>query len=231
MKLNGFVGKGSGKLGASVFAISGGEQIVRQYNPQVTNPNTDAQIAQRAKFKLLSQIAADLKDVLALKKVGLVSKSNRFVSLNFPLVTYSDRNATVQMTRLQISEGEKAQGSISITSGEDNFTVQVIGMLNSGVTKAAVVVLRVGNDNQIKATSASVVALEGGTSRELFVPNDEGDIVVLAYGIKENVAQEGVGYEDYEAEIGDNLAALAAFIRSSASNGAFTTTIGGRNLD
>ena len=54
MKLNGIVGKGTGKLGASVFAISGGEQIVRQYNPVVSNPNTDAQVAQRAKLKLMS---------------------------------------------------------------------------------------------------------------------------------------------------------------------------------
>ena len=76
MKLYGLFGKGSGKLGSSVFAISSGEQIVREYNPVVENPNTPAQVEQRAKFKLLSQLASDLASALAFKKEGLVSTRN-----------------------------------------------------------------------------------------------------------------------------------------------------------
>ena len=83
MKLNGFVGKGTGKLGSSVFAVSGGEQIVRQYNPNVSNPNTDAQVAQRAKFKLMSQLAAVLAPGLAFKKDSLVSPRNKFIKKRY----------------------------------------------------------------------------------------------------------------------------------------------------
>ncbi len=49
-------GKISGKLGAVVFSTSGGATISREYNPHVANPNTDAQINQRARMKLMSQL-------------------------------------------------------------------------------------------------------------------------------------------------------------------------------
>lgn len=58
MKLQGFVGKGSGKLGASVWTVRKGVQIVREYTAKVSNPNTPAQMGQRAKFKLLTQLGA-----------------------------------------------------------------------------------------------------------------------------------------------------------------------------
>ena len=105
MKLNGFVGKGTGKLGASVFAISGGEQIVRQYNPQVSNPNTDAQIEQRAKLKLMSQLAADLSQSLGFQKNGLVSARNQFVSANIGKCTYEDGEAKIQLSKIELTAG------------------------------------------------------------------------------------------------------------------------------
>lgn len=105
MKLNGIVGKGSGRLGSSVFTVRGGEQIVREYTPNVANPNTDAQQAQRAKFKLLSQMAAITANGLLFPKVGNVSRRNAFMAANMPAVTYSENTATMLLENMLLGPG------------------------------------------------------------------------------------------------------------------------------
>lgn len=52
------LGKFSGKVGGVVFAISNGEQIVRAYQPVVSNPKSSAQMAQRAKGNLVGRISS-----------------------------------------------------------------------------------------------------------------------------------------------------------------------------
>lgn len=61
-KFVGLVGTGSGRAGNFVFSKLDGVTIVRAYQPHVANPNTLAQIEQRAKLKLASQYAAALGD-------------------------------------------------------------------------------------------------------------------------------------------------------------------------
>lgn len=60
--IGGVFSKGSGRLGGHVLAVSNGQQIVREYQPNVANPRTSLQKAQRAKVVLagkLSQITPD----------------------------------------------------------------------------------------------------------------------------------------------------------------------------
>lgn len=71
MKSTGLFGKNSGRVGGVVFSNYRGEQVVRTYQPQVKNPNTKLQIAQRAKFKLVSQSAVPLA-----KEIKLSYKPN-----------------------------------------------------------------------------------------------------------------------------------------------------------
>lgn len=52
----------SGRVGGQVYAISGGQQVIRSYQPIVSNPRTTLQMQQRAKVVLaggLSQIIPD----------------------------------------------------------------------------------------------------------------------------------------------------------------------------
>ena len=78
MKSTGLFGKNSGKVGGVVYSSYRGEQIVRAYQPRVANPSTPLQIAQRAKFKLVSQLGASLSAELA----SFVPKENRETSRN-----------------------------------------------------------------------------------------------------------------------------------------------------
>lgn len=49
-KIYGMNGVATGRRGNDVFAVTNGVQIVRQYQPIVANPRTDAQLRQRAKM-------------------------------------------------------------------------------------------------------------------------------------------------------------------------------------
>lgn len=48
------LGQWRGKSGGQVYRVRGGVQVVSNYQPSVTNPRTDAQLAQRAKFNLMT---------------------------------------------------------------------------------------------------------------------------------------------------------------------------------
>lgn len=96
MKSTGLFGKNSGRVGGVVYSNYRGQQIVRSYQPQVKNPNTKRQIAQRAKFKLVSQSAVPLA-----KEINLGYKPNEN--------TLTPRNGWVRkMLKKTINDGNAA---------------------------------------------------------------------------------------------------------------------------
>jgi len=106
-------GKVSGKLGAVVFSTSGGQTISREYNPHVANPNTQAQVNQRARMKLMSQLSASLSPVIAMQKEGLVSKRNKFVKRNFTNSYASGGIAQISYENVQLTEGNASLPTIA----------------------------------------------------------------------------------------------------------------------
>ena len=56
-KIYGINGKITGKVGNTVFAVDGGIQVARQYNPIVANPRTEGQQDQRLKVNLAGQMS------------------------------------------------------------------------------------------------------------------------------------------------------------------------------
>lgn len=79
MKSTGLFGKNSGRVGGVVYSNYRGQQIVRSYQPQVKNPNSKRQVAQRAKFKLVSQSAVPLAKEI---KLGYKPNENRLTPRN-----------------------------------------------------------------------------------------------------------------------------------------------------
>lgn len=117
MKLQGFVGKGSGKLGASVWAVRNGQQVVREYTNRVSNPNTRPQVEQRAKFKLLSQLAALVgKEGMFFDGIGAgVSMRNEFMKQNMEAVE----------VLTGASQATLKTGAVKLTSGSFVFPTPV----------------------------------------------------------------------------------------------------------
>lgn len=117
-KVTSLYGKTTGKIGSIVFSTSGGETIAREYNPHVANPNTQAQVDQRARMKLMSQLSAALSPVIAMTKEGLVSRRNKFVKKNFDSSYALNGVAQISYENVQLTEGSVGLPQIITTIGE-----------------------------------------------------------------------------------------------------------------
>lgn len=219
MKLNGFVGKGSGKLGASVFAISGGEQIVRQYNPRVANPNTDAQVAQRAKLKLMSQLAAALAPAMGFAKQGQVSARNQFVSKNIGLATYANKKANVDLTNLQLTPSSVGfTGIVGEPEAGGTLFVNTAAVPAADIKRVAFFVYRRTDEGQLEYVASKIVTERDAEGKFGTTFNGvAGDIVVYAYGIKDNTAAATLRYENYvvEAQGPETTLSVVSLFRTS----------------
>lgn len=228
MKLNGILGKGSGKLGSSVFAISGGEQVVREYNPNVTNPNTSAQVDQRAKFKLMSQLAADLASVIVIPKSGLVSARNQFVSKNIALATAENGEASINYVNVQLTASEAAfpavTGSIDASG---NLGVELTKMPAADVQKVVYCVFAKDETNQLSLIGSTIIDRSEATNNFAYTFEGASDaFVVYAYGIKASAVAANTNYDNYEIEGATDIARLVA-ARSISLDASGTTRTSG----
>ena len=93
-----------GKFAGSVLQkAAGGATVVRE-NVSPSNPKTALQTTQRAKFKLMSQIASALSNVITIPRDGAQSPRNQFVSLNFPFVFVNQGVAQLSYENLQLTK-------------------------------------------------------------------------------------------------------------------------------
>lgn len=130
-KIQGLQGGISGKLGNTVFRQRKGETVATQYQPVVTNPRTDKQVAQRERFKLMSQLAAIMAPGLFIRPKDAQSPRNVFVSTNFKhFVVDSNNTARINAIALQLTDGSVEISGMDVSyikqgSGFDfDFTIK-----------------------------------------------------------------------------------------------------------
>lgn len=226
MKLNGFVGKGTGKLGASVFAICGGEQIVRQYNPQVSNPNTAAQIEQRAKLKLMSQLASVFSPVLAIAKQGLKSARNLFISKNFIFTAFENGKASVEYLKLQLTTGNSLLDGFAVSlTGEGEIRAAVSSTMANTIANMVYCLFWLNQDDKLVFIESKVA--EKGTNNDFraeFEADGGEKYVVYGYGVIDKQSGASSTYGNYEVESAEHLASLIASRALTSANIATTAT-------
>lgn len=221
MKLKGIFGKGSGKLGNAVFAVSGGEQLVKEYNPRVSNPNTPAQVEQRAKFKLLSQLAANFAPALGFKKKGLTSKRNQFVSANMQLVTFNNNKAEITLDVLQLTAGRVICPNFTGTRGSGGVVnIALNDAAPQNFTGMVYVSVEDGGYHNLKVVDVKVV-VEAGSGRTFpaSLKATETMTYLYAYGILEVSSEDIAKYLNSEGEIATESAWVVVdeLVRSSAA--------------
>ena len=95
-KGNMFMGMARGKVGSVVFSRSGGQQITRAYNSQVSNPKTAAQQLQRACFATATRASKFMSSIVDHSFFGVKDGAaclRKFVQLNAPYLSQQVRNA------------------------------------------------------------------------------------------------------------------------------------------
>lgn len=232
MKLYGIAGKGTGKVGSMVYAISGGEQIVRQYNPIVANPNTERQVEQRAKFKLITQIAAAVAPAIAFKKDGLRSARNQFIARNLQFISFGDGKAELRSDEMQLTPSTTPLARISASNADDT-TVSVSLRVNSAALVDRVVYhsFAMGENGALELIG-SAIANEPGDDG-LFaasVPRGQGAgsaaTLVLAYGVKDNNAAATLKYTEFYTDSNIFVNAVDVSKLFATSDFSLTATVG-----
>ena len=221
-------GKTTGKIGSIVFSTSGGETIAREYNPNVSNPNTMAQINQRARLKLMSQLSASLAPVIAIPKKGLVSARNQFTKMNFDQsmaengvaqITYENVQLTNGNLGLPTIEATRAQGSgISINLAED---------AHLAVNRVVYILYRKTSEQKLQFVTSVVVEAAGANGTfPATLPYTEGDIVLYAYGMRDTSESASAKYGNMQVANAIDVARLTAYRNISSEDYQFTETRG-----
>ena len=226
MKLYGIFGKGTGRKGDAVFAINHGVQVVRQYNPIVSNPKSAKQIDVRSRLKLMSQLSAVMANDIAIQRIGLKSARNLFVSKNYPLTSYADNTAAIDLNRVQLtaSNTQMAQFEADRTDGS-HLNVQL--MTNEGENLSEVIYVAYAKKaDQSLVKLGSTVVTESGANGTFngVLPYNAGAVVIYAYGVRNLSSRADVMFGNLVAPTSESVAKLVTSRALRLSDAALTET-------
>lgn len=163
MKSTGLFGKNSGRVGGVVYSNYRGQQIVRSYQPQVKNPNSKGQIAQRAKFKLVSQLGAvfakELKNSYLSEDSRLTSR-NAWVRKMLKKTVYSGNEATLPIEEVVLTN---ATGGI-IYAEVDSSGLEISVLLSQW------------DKDRVKARALTIAYSNGGDIVPLYVQQMQAEV-------------------------------------------------------
>lgn len=221
-------GKTKGKIGSIVFSTSGGETIAREYNPNVSNPNTMAQINQRARLKLMSQLSASLAPVIAIPKKGLVSARNQFTKMNFDQSMAENGVAQITYENLQLTNGNLGLPTIEATRAQETgITINLAEDAHLAVNRVVYILYRKTSEQKLQFVTSVVV--EGAGANGTFpatLPYTEGDIVLYAYGMRDTSESASAKYGNMQVANAVDVARLTAYRNISSEDFQFTETRG-----
>lgn len=243
-KVTSLYGKTTGKIGSIVFSTSGGETIAREYNPHVANPNTPAQVNQRARMKLMSQLSSALSPVIAMTKEGLVSRRNKFVKKNFDNSYALNGVAQISYENVQLTEGStglpQVVASINTTPGTQPMPIVALAEEPSASISRVVYCALVKSDENKLSFVSSHIATTKGTSRYKFIaefpellvdatsedPDFVREYVIYAYGMADTSEKATARYGNLSIQNASDIATLVANRTISFEDYQFTQTRG-----
>lgn len=228
-------GKTTGKVGGLVYATSGGEQIVREYNPNVANPSTQAQVDQRARMKLMSQLSASLSPVLAITKDGLVSKRNKFTKINFPASYALNGVAQITYENVQITEGNTSLPAIhlygDVSGGTMALQMTMSEEPSASINRIVYCVFRKSGEGKLEYVQSVINSVrtdpDSGEHFQSIIRNlPANEYVVFAYGMSDTSERATAQYGNLNVVTASDLARLVATRAISFSDYQFTQTRG-----
>lgn len=230
-------GKVSGKLGAVVFSTSGGETISREYNPNVANPSTVAQVNQRSKMKLMSQLSASLAPVIAMPKTGLVSARNKFTKKNFNYTYASNGVAQVSYENLQLTEGQLSLPMIGGYIADGNLWLYFPTEPSANIARVVWCLFRKTEEEKLEFVTSGIATnrtpvqtdnhfFDWDTHIHQVSSTSEHTYVIFAYGMVDTSAKASTNYGNLAVETATDIATLVASRKISSTDYQFTQTRG-----
>lgn len=230
MKSTGLFGKNSGRVGGVVYSNYRGEQIVRAYQPKVSNPNTADQISQRAKFKLVSQVGATLAKELNVSYVSRVrrqSPRNAWMKEMLKKTVYSNGKASLPIEDIVVTNSNLS-GIVSIESQlEDAISGTVateFNNANGGRVRCVILAYNDGGEIVVYQTLEEQVSAFAPTFSfsGMTLSRNYSNYRAILYAYKPNDTA-GASYEDYA--VLDEEATLADIKKVYAGNLLFSESM------
>jgi hypothetical protein len=176
----------TGRAGSAVGSKGkNGKILLRQYQPSVANPQTEAQMAQRARFKLSNQVASMLGHV---GRVALVANGFRKTErgqlskmLQKSIVAGANsRTATLPYALHLVNSPKYGENmSVAIASGDNAYTATFTGATEGEVIAKAILV-----HDTTRGSWRHTSSMDTSDSISIQKAADEtGNIEVFAYGI------------------------------------------------
>lgn len=232
-KVTSLYGKTTGKIGSIVFATSGGETIAREYNPHVANPSTQAQVNQRARMKLMSQLSAVFAPVLVIQKEGLVSKRNKFTSKNFDACYAINGEAQITYENVQITEGNTSLPALaaagSIASDEMTLVCACSSEPSAAINRVVYCLFRKTAEGKMEYVQSAIQTQRNPTGNDpnfgvQFTHLTIAEYVVFAYGMSDTSERATAEYGNLNVVTASDLARLVATRSISYQDYQFTQT-------
>lgn len=232
-KVTSLYGKTTGKIGSIVFATSGGETIAREYNPHVANPSTQAQVNQRARMKLMSQLSAVFAPVLVIQKEGLVSKRNKFTSKNFDACYAINGEAQITYENVQITEGNTSLPALaaagSIASDEMTLVCACSSEPSAAIDRVVYCLFRKTAEGKMEYVQSAIQTQRNPTGNDpnfgvQFKHLPIAEYVVFAYGMSDTSERATAEYGNLNVVTASDLARLVATRSISYQDYQFTQT-------
>lgn len=228
MKLNSANGKGSGKCGDAIYQIVGGVQIKRSYRASIANPSTEGQVRQRSKIKLAAQLGASLAPVIAIPAKGLQTYRNRFAKRNMELIEVVDGVASVNVERLQLTEGTFGIPDVlAWRSDLYGLRCELAGSASGAIDYAFYIVVKKTEDDKLMVVDTMQINDAGRDGRfQAKFPYYAGEIVIFVYGVKIRTIQARARYADFRISNAEDVASLVLNKRMKALDYRFSYTRG-----
>ena len=226
-KIYGINGVITGKLGAAVYAVRNGEQISRQYQPVVGNPQTAGQIAARAKLKLLSQLSACYAPIIAIKRKGSVTARNMFLKRNYEFAGYANNQAEITLADVQLTNSAVALAGFSVDRSGANMSIELSEDMGNSLDRVVYVVVRKAGTQELVIAGSKVVEFaEGAGTFPTTMPKVTGEIVVMAYGIRLNTAAARIAFGNLSVPTAQEVAKLLVTLTNADTALTLTETRG-----
>lgn len=236
-KVTSLYGKTMGKIGSIVFSTSGGFTIAREYNPHVANPNTPAQVNQRARMKLMSQLSACLSTSIVMQKEGLVSRRNKFTKRNMPACYASNGTAQISYENVQLTEGSlglpqiTAEFVVNAETGTENLVIKLASTAAINVARVVYNIYQKTDEGKLQLLYSAIAnnSSSSGSVFQISAPASDfknKELVIYAYGMVDTSERATANFGNLNVQNGSDLATLVASRTLSYEDYQFTQTRG-----
>lgn len=223
MKVRGYL-KGKGKLGNIVCSTVAGETIARDYNPEVANPNTEGQVDQRARFKLMSQLSSIMAPVIAIPKVKSQSSRNLFVKKNIGTTVYDGVQAAINLNKVQLTNGVSNIDTFGCDrSGHEHCSCYYSGIDLVGMAGMVYCIFTKDDAGNLQLLDSAVVTENtehGDWGADL--KYTDAEIVLYAYALIGDGDKAKAAFGNLEAPTAESMAKL--LVSSSVAASTIKTT-------